>query len=251
MNRLLGTIVATALAAGLTSTVRADDKDATAILDKAIKALGGEEKLTKAATATWTTKGSIHIMDADNDVAMRMSAQGLDHFRQDFEGEFGGMAIKGVAVIAGDKGWQNFADMKMEMDKNTLANMKRTFYLSIVPTTILPLKGKGFKVAMAGEEKVGDKPAVKIKATGPDGKDFTLFFDKESGLPVKLVADVIGFMGDEYTQTTTYSDYKEMAGIQNATKVSSLRDGKKFIDQQVTDFKIVDKLDAKTFAEPE
>ena len=57
-------------------------------------------------------------------------------------------------------------------------------------------------------------------------------------------------MGDEYTQTTTFGDYKEMAGIQKATKVNSLRDGKKFIEQQVTEFKIVEKLDAKTFAEP-
>lgn len=244
-------IAIVAITACLTSPLRADDKDATAVLDKAIKALGGEEKLAKAGTATWTTKGTINIMDAENNIAMRITVQGIDHFRQDFEGEFGGMAIKGVSVIAGDKGWQSFADMKMEMDKNALANMKRTLYLSVVPTTILPLKGKGFKVALDGEEKVGDKPATKIKATGPDGKDFTLCFDKESGLPVKLVADVIGFMGDEYTQTTTYSDYKEMAGIKKATKVSSLRDGKKFIDQEVTEFKIVEKLDAKTFAEPE
>ena len=251
MIRFTCAVVATALLACLTSPLRADEKEAIAVLDKAIKALGGEEKLGKAATATWTTKGTINVMDADNDIAMRMTAQGLDNFRQEFEGEFGGNAIKGVTVLAGDKGWQNFADMKMEMDKNTLASTKRNFYLAIVPVTILPLKGKGFKVTTDGEEKVGDKPAMKIKATGPDGKDFTLFFDKESGRPVKLVADVMGFMGDEYTQTTTFAEYKEMAGIQKATKVHSLRDGKKFIEQQVTDFKIVEKLDPKTFAEPE
>ena len=102
-----------------------------------------------------------------------------------------------------------------------------------------------------GEEKVAGKPAVGIKATGPDGKEFKLYFDKESGLPVKLVAKVASFMGDEVTQETTFSDYKEMGGIQKATKVQAKRDGEKFLDEQVTDFKILDHVDPKTFSEPQ
>ena len=120
-----------------------------------------------------------------------------------------------------------------------------------MPVTILPLKEKGFKVEAAGEEKVGDKPAVKVKGTGPDGKEFTLYFDKESGLPVKMAGKVMGFMGEEVDQETTYSDYKEMDGIQKATKVKATRGGEKFMEQQVTEFKIVDKFDPKTFTEPE
>ena len=101
------------------------------------------------------------------------------------------------------------------------------------------------------DEKVGDKPVAGIKATGPDGKDFSLYFDKESGLPVKLVAKVAGFMGDEYTQDTSFSDYQDMAGIKKATKIQSKRDGEKFIDQQITEFKVLDRVDPKTFAEPQ
>ena len=55
------------------------------------------------------------------------------------------------------------------------------------------LKGKGFKATVDGEEKVDDKSAAVLKVVGPDGKDFRLFFDKESGLPVKLVARVVGW----------------------------------------------------------
>ena len=83
----------------------------------------------------------------------------------------------------------------MELDGDDLAAEKRRAYLQAAPMTILPLKGKGFKVESATEEKVGDKPAAVLKVTGPDGKDFTLFFDKESGLPVKLVATVAGLPG--------------------------------------------------------
>src|SRR5439155_17325730 len=126
--------------------------------------------------------------------------QGLDHFRREFEGDFGGNKIKGVTVLAGNKGWRKFGDNQSEMDKDALANEIRTVYLTVIPMTILPLKGKEFKVAAIAEENVEGKPAVGIKVTAPDGKDFRLYFDKESGLPVRMVARVVGFMGEEFTQ---------------------------------------------------
>ena len=50
----------------------------------------------------------------------------------------------------------------------------------------MPLKGKGFKVDSSGDEKVGEKAVAVVRVTGPEGKEFTLYFDKESGLPVKM-----------------------------------------------------------------
>jgi hypothetical protein len=124
-------------------------------------------------------------------------------------------------------------------------------YLQVIPATLVALKGDGFKLETAGEEKVGDKPAVALKVTPPDGKEFTLAFDKESGLPVKLVARVVGFQGQEYTQETTFADYKDFGGMKKATKLVSKRDGEKFRDEQITEFKILDKVDPKAFSEPE
>jgi hypothetical protein len=251
MTRLIGAAVAMALVLGLTGPTRADDKDANAILDKAIKAMGGEEKLKKALTFTQSAKGTIAIMGMDSEITTRMSVQDIDHTRQEFEGNFGGNAVKGITVLAGDKAWRKFGDDKTALEGDQLAAQKRGVYMALVPTTILPLKEKGFKVEAAGEEKVGDKPAVKVKGTGPDGKEFTLYFDKESGLPVKMAGKVMGFMGEEVVQETTYSDYKDMDGVKKATKVKATRDGTKFLETEVTEFKAVDKFDPKTFTEPE
>jgi hypothetical protein len=230
------------------SPVRADaDKDAKAILDKAIKALGGEEKLSTAKAVTWKIKGTVTFMGNDNMYTGQVTIQGLDHYRNEFEGD----NFKGVFVVNGDKGWRKFGDMGAELDKDALANEKRQAYLQLASATLLPLREKDFKVQAVAEEKVGDKPAVGLKVTPPDGKDFTIYFDKESGLPVKQVAKVISFGGQEVTQETTYSNYKDFGGIKKATKVESKRDGEKFIDAEITDFKVLDKVDPKTFAEPE
>ena len=57
MRRFIGAILVTVVASGLNGSARADDaKDPQAILDKAIKALGGEEKLGKIKAVTWKTQ---------------------------------------------------------------------------------------------------------------------------------------------------------------------------------------------------
>ncbi len=251
MKRLLGAVLATLFLTSPTSPVRADDKDPNAILDKAIKALGGEEKLKKAEAMTWKSKGTITFGGNDNEVKVTVTSQGLDHHRREVEGEFGGEPRKFVIVLSGDKGWRKFGDEPMEMDDDGLANEKRSVYIEIVPTTLVPLKGKGFKLEAAAEGKVGDKPAAAIKVTGPDKKDFTIYFDKESGLPVKMTATMVGFNGEEYAQETTYKDYKDFGGIKKATKVESKRNGEDFIKSEITDFKVLDKVEPKSFAQPE
>ena len=227
MTRLIRAAAAVGFVALLAGPGRADD--AAAVIDKAVKALGGEEKLGKATALSWAAKGTITIMDNDSEITTKATFQGLDHSRQEFEGDFGGNKVKGVTVLAGRQG---LAEVRRhgrgDGRRPRSPPRSRRVYLAVVPVTVLPLKGKGFKVAAAAEEKVGDKPAAVLKATGPDGKDFTLFFDKETGLPVKQVAKVAGFGGEEVKQETTFGDYKEMDGIKKATKTESTRDGKKF-----------------------
>jgi hypothetical protein len=251
MTRFIGLALTVSYTLGLATASRAaDEKEAKAVFDKAIKAMGGEEKLAKVKAATWKSKGTITFGDQGNEFTSETTVQGIDHLRNEFEGEFGGNKFKGVTVLAGDKGWRDFGGNASEMDKDALANEKRNAYLQSVPIMLLPLKEKDFKIESAKEEKVNDKAAAVIKVTGPDGKDFTLYFDKESGLPVKSVAKVIDFMGDEFTQDTTYADYKEFGGVKRATKIMSTRNGEKFLDLVISDFKVLDKVDAKTFTEP-
>jgi hypothetical protein len=228
-----------------------DAKDAAGIIDKAIKALGGEEKLGKIKAAQWKAKGKIRFGENENEFALDVTTQGLDHVRRTFEGEFGGNPVRGVTVLAGDKGWRMFGDNLTEMDSEALANEKRALYLSIIPITIVPLKSKDFKIETAGEEQVGGKPASVVKVTAADRKDFKLYFDKESGLPVKQVAEVVGFNGQPFTQETTFAEYKELGGIRKATRQEAKRDGQAFQDLQITEFKVLDKADPKTFAEPQ
>ena len=234
----------------LAPPARADNPPVTQVLDKAIKALGGEEKLGKLHAFTTKAKGKVTLESGSNPISTETIFEGLDHFHSIFQGEFNGNKMEGVTVLNGDKAWRKFGDQKMEMEPDAVKNEKRTIYLMVVPATIVPLKSKDFKVEAAADETLKGKPAAALKVTGPDGKDFTLYFDKESGLPVRMVAKVIGWMGDEYVQDVSYGDYKDFGGIKRPSKVTMKRDGEDFIEQEITDFKVLEKVPAETFAEP-
>jgi hypothetical protein len=246
MSRYIATVFTAVILFVPSLPARAAEGDAKEILDKGIKALGGEEKLAKAEAITWKTKGTIKFNDNENEFTGFVTIKGLDHFRRESAND----QFSVVVVLAGEKGWRKFGDNASELEGDGLANEKRRVYLEVIPATLVPLKGKGFKFEAGGEEKVGDKPAVSLKATGPDDKTFTIFFDKESGLPVKMTAKVVGFQGQENDLETTYSDYKDFDGIKKATKIEVKRDGETFQKMEHSDFKVLDKVDSDVFTEP-
>ncbi len=240
------------LLVGLAGPSRADHADpkAVEIIDKAVKALGGEEKLSQVQAATWSSDGKLIINGADNPFKTRVTFQGDDRMHLDFEGEFNGNSVKGTTVLNGDKAWRNINDNVQVLDADAIAREKRTLYLMTTPALPGRLKGEGYKATVDGEQKVDDKPAAVLKVVGPDGKDFRLFFDKESGLPVKLVAQVSGWRGEDFEQETLFTDYKDYGGVKRPGKVVSKRDGEPFAEQSSVDFKIEKDLPASTFEEP-
>ena len=251
MKRFISVSVVAVLLFSFASLTRAGDpKDATAVVDKAIKAMGGEQKLTAIKAGSWKAKGKINFGGNESDFAMEVTFQGLDHFRQDFEGDFGGNKIKGILVLAGDKAWRKFGDMTTEIEKDAINNEKRNVYLQIIPVTLVPLKAKGFKLALAADEKVGDKQAAVVNVTPPVGESFKIYFDKETSLPVKVAAKVKRF-GMEFMQETTFKNYKDFKGVQKSTSIESKRDGEKFMEIQVTEFSVLDKVDPKLFTSPD
>ena len=110
MKQLLSASLVALLMSGVATLSRADEKDAKAIVDKGIKAMGGEEKLAKAGTYTVKAKGTITFNGEDNAIKTHATVQGLDHYRSEFEGEFNGNAMKGVTVLKGNKGWRKFGE---------------------------------------------------------------------------------------------------------------------------------------------
>lgn len=87
---LFAGLVAIVASASWAGAARADEAEAAVVIDKAIKALGGEAKLAKAGTFVRKAKGTITINGNDNEVTSETTTQALDHNRIEIEGKRNG-----------------------------------------------------------------------------------------------------------------------------------------------------------------
>jgi outer membrane lipoprotein-sorting protein len=242
-----------ALALMTANVVVADEQaDMKALIERAIKAQGGEEKITKFKAETFKGKGKFYGNGEGADYTGEWAVQIPDKIRVQIDAEAGNMKFTFIRVVNGDKVWQKFADMTMEVtDKDQLAEAKEESYARWAGT-LVPLMGKGFQLASLGEIKVDGKPAVGVRVSHKGHRDINLFFDKDKGLLVRsenIVKDPMA--GDkEMTQETLFSNYKEINGVLHPMKVVINRDGKKYVDAEITEMELKESLDDSVFGKP-
>jgi hypothetical protein len=215
------------------------------IIEQAIKASGGAEAINKQKAFTWSETGKYYGMGDGLDFKGKCAYQAPDKFRVEIENVF-------TMGLDGKTGWTKTADGTVaDLTGEKLKTQLDQIYLSRV-VRLAPLTGKKFKLADAGEEKVGDHNAVGVKVSSEGHPDVTLYFDKESHLLVKTSVQVYSEEeSKEVKQESSFSDYKEFGGVKQPMKYVAMHDGKRYIEAEISDFKVVDKLDESMFKKPE
>jgi hypothetical protein len=141
--------------------------------------------------------------------------------------------------------------MNLKLDKKKLkAAIEEGLYL-LNFERLSGLKDKKFKLSTLGESKVNGKPAVGVKVSCKGHKDVDLYFDKKTGLLAKMEYRTVDFMTEkERTEERIIQEYQDLDGRKTAKKVLLNRDGKKYIEVEITEITQVEKLDDSEFAEP-
>lgn len=249
MRNLVRPVVAAAVLALFVGSVRADD-NLKAVVEKAIKAHGGEEKLSKFQASKIKAKGSMSAMGVDIDFNAEAASQLPDKIRVDLKLEIMGQAINVIQVYDGKKGWVSAQGQLMELEGDQLDELKDQAFGGYVESLVPLIKDKSIKLEPVGEEKVDGKPTVGIKVSAKGHRDIKLFFDKESGMLVKSQSRAKDPAMQEVDAETFYKDYKDVDGVKQPMKLLVKHDGKKYLEAQVTEAKLFEKLDDTTFAKP-
>jgi hypothetical protein len=251
MRRILCLTVA--LLPATWATLRADEAaDLKALIDKAIKATGGEKNLAKFTAQTFKGKGKFHGLGDGLDFTGAWDVQRPDRLRVQIDVTAGGMTFTFVRVVNGDKVWNKLNDNTTAIDdKDELAEAKEAMYVSRL-TSLLPLRDKDLTLGALDEIKVEGKPALGVHVFHKDHRDVNLYFDKDTGLLVKVETTIKDFMagGKEFKQESFYSDHKEVNGLKVPMKVVINRDGKKYLETEVTEIEPKEKLDDALFDKP-
>lgn len=235
---LVSLIVAISFAA---NTLADDAADARAIVNKAIEARGGKDKLTKFPAFTSQIKGKLQLGDLVLPFSGEWLSQGATQNKLTMSGEVNGAKFDNFRVTNGEKLWTKEGDQLKELDKEAVKGDLEQLYGEWL-TTLVPLLDKEFTLTPLGESRVGDKPAVGLKVVRTGRIDVKLFIDPERGVVLKREHAIPNAPLEVF-----YSDFKDVQGISRYHTVSYKLAGQPFMDLTLSGIKLHAKLEDSRF----
>jgi hypothetical protein len=229
----------------------ADTDDAKAIIEKAIKAQGGEDKLAPFKAGLWKGKGTFTIKGQTFPVTLETVYELPDNYKTNMQMEVPGGKVGGIQVLAGEQAWMSADGKTRDLEGSLFKALKEELYSANVELLVPLLKETGYTLSKLPDAKVDGRPAVGVKVTAKDHKDIELYFDKQSVLPVKTVRPSLDAETmKEVTFEVLYSAFKDFDGIKGPSRMVVLQDGKRLMELEVIDFKKLDKVDPEEFVRP-
>lgn len=228
---------------------RADDRDAAlAVVDQAVKAHGGEGPLGKLRCVHRVGKGGWFLFGKENSFSVETVLQLPDRFRDTAEVEVGGQKNRMTTVLNGDRGWQLVGAGSLDLDKEKIAEFRDIAYDQWL-MTLLPLKDRSLALATVPQANVLGKAAAAIKVTAANRPEVLLFFDKQSGLLVK-VERAGKQAGISVKKEYFLADYKDFEGVKLPTRWLEMTSGNKSIDLTITAYDFPARIDERLLEKP-
>lgn len=219
------------------------------ILEKAIKAHGGADVLTKYKAAQTKNKGKITIPGAGEvEFTQDVSYMLPDKFKESMELKIGNQTVNTLTLVNGDKISIEVNGKAFDTPDQAKSALKDARYVMQV-ARLVPLKDKKYDLSIIGEDKVEGKKVVGIRVSAKDQKDVSLYFDKETWLLAKIEyrgADPT--TGKEITEERIVTEYgKSKSGVPQPKKVIVKHDGKQFLEAEVVELTMLEKIDESEF----
>jgi len=223
-----------------------------AIVEKAIQAQGGADKVAKLRTMRIKAEGTTNLVPGQADLPFTVEDvwRMPDRYKSTTTITLAGMPLTQALALVGDTGWIQFNNQTQDLPKPALDEAREQKYAEDFDRLGF-LDDKSVELSAIGEAQVDGKPALGVLLKSKGHREVKLYFDKASGLLVKRAHPVVSpATGMESMQEVVFGDYQEKDGVKHYRKLTAYRDGKKVIDVKVKEIELLDKVDDKVFAKP-
>ncbi len=230
------------------SQVRAADDDAKVVVEKGIKAMGGEEAIKKFGGWEYTASGEATVGALKAKYTITTTYSAPDKLRVSMESTAGTGKSKVLMVANGDK-LKATRDDKPEEVKDPLKAKFLQTALTHEVCLLLPLVAKDSKYTLKAEkdEKVGDADAAVVLVQRKGMDDLKLYFDKKTDQLVKFVQKMPDADGKDVPTEVVQSDFKKFDGVLMPQTLVSKQNGKETMTMKVTEMKMIEKPDPAKF----
>jgi hypothetical protein len=237
--------------AALTVAPAVADDAANDVVKKSIAAHGGADVLNKLKAGTSKIKGDMTVFGMDLEFTGDLAYELPDKYRMTILTEVAGQKLTIVQVVNGSKVKNTLNGMPSKLGDAEKAELAQAAAMQEI-AQLTPLIGSTkYTIKAEKDEDVAGAPASVVLVTAKDFKATKLFFDKKTNLLVKTSRKGLApGMGEpqEVSEETVLSDYKKVDGVMTPMKMAVTHDGKKFMNVTVTEAKLTEKADPKSFA---
>ena len=236
---------AVSLAVVLVPNARAQDAT-RALIEKAIQAHGGAA-LDKYPAGRAKGKGTIILKGKEYQFAMERVFQTPGKLRITYEVAIMGISRPVTYAVVNNSVSAVAGGLPQELPKSQVEELRFAVYVQNVARLTPLLKDKKFRLAPAPDKTFEGKPAVGVIVSSEGMKDVRLYFDRQTNL--LLAIERMGFddQGKPAEDVDLFSDYREANGLKYPTKTLVNQNGKRYLENETTEFKPLQKVDSREF----
>jgi hypothetical protein len=219
------------------------------VLEKAIKARGGEANLKKFQAVSYRGKGISAPGGAISPFVFRTITALPDRTRNETDYQDG---TRFVQVYSKGKGWIsiNGSVKENDIDAAAMKAKKDELYVNQL-LTLLPLRDKSYTLEPIPEQRKEGVITQGFTVKQKDQPDVTFYFDKESGeLLLTRTKSLDANTLVVHEEETFYTKYQAMQGIPFPMRWVTYNDGNKSMELTFEELKFLDKVDDILFAKP-
>jgi hypothetical protein len=222
------------------------------IIERAIKAHGGQNKLERITCDKVKAQGVMHIGDDDVPFTTETFVQLPGQFKSTVVATQNDRKRTIVQILNGDKTSVTVDGQPIKVTAASDLEMRENMHLERAVRLVPLLTDKAFELAALEETKVNDQPANSVRVSMKGHKDLRMYFDKETNLLMKTEHMLEEPKeGKEFKQEEYYGDFKDLGGgFTRPTRITVYRDGKKIMEAKLTEVKYLEKIPETEFTKP-
>ena len=248
MRRWLSAPLVATLVLGWSGRAPAQEEVQT-VLARAIQAHGGAEKLARLRAVRTRARGRIEIqggLQFTQEAVVQLPAQ----IKESVQIEANGQTTTLITVCDGTHGWMRTAGRTTSMAEEIFNETREALHLMNIGR-FTALKDQAYQLTLLAETRVDGRPAAGIKVASRGHRDVSLYFDKQTGLLLKNQRRAYDLRTrQEVIEERFFSAYEDVDGMKTPKKVVIERDGKKFMEAEVTEAKFLERVPDNEFTEP-
>lgn len=224
-------------------------QDCRALVERAIQAHGGAERLARWQAVSSRSRGTLHAGGGASFTAESFT-QLPDQMKTVLRLQAGGQETVQAQVLNGDRAWSAVNGQTRELDAAGVRELKEAVYAERI-AGLLVLREPAYSLEPMPEVSVAGRPALGVRVTSPGHREVRLYFDWDSGLLVRLGSAVLDpASGLELPQEKVFGRFQEIDGVQRPTRVIVYRQGKVYLEVDVAEIRPVGRLPDSFFALP-